>query len=113
MCILRLLRVMPGALVLLNKHVLAAAFVVLVLIVLESHAAVWPGHVQFSLGLLDGTDGFRITADASDGRLGYSVSAAGVRQRYCRLPVQQTRVSSAQDSTHVASLNSRTRTELT
>lgn len=63
---------------LLNKHVLAAGFVAL--LVLGSNAAVWPGHAQYSLGLLDGTDGFRITADASDGRLGYSVSAAGVRK---------------------------------
>lgn len=64
---------------LLDKHVLAAAGF-LVLLVLGSHADVWPGHVEYPLELLDGTDGFRIAADASDGRLGYSVSAAGVRK---------------------------------
>ena len=100
---------------LLNKHVLAAGFVVFV--VLGSHAAVWPGHVEFSLGLLDGTDGFRITADASDGRLGYSVSAAGVRQQHSdysgTINSSSDGISSAQDSTHVASLISTTRAELT
>ncbi|CAN0027680.1 unnamed protein product, partial [Ectocarpus sp. 8 AP-2014] len=29
------------------------------------------------LGLLDGTDGFRVTAEFSTGRLGYSVSGVG------------------------------------
>lgn len=48
------------------------------LLALGSQAAVWPGHVDYPLGLLDGTDGFRVTADLSTGRLGYSVSGVGV-----------------------------------
>ena len=41
-------------------------------------AVVWPGHVEYPLGLLDGTDGFRVTAESSTGRLGYSVAGVGV-----------------------------------
>jgi len=56
------------------KRVLAA-----VLQIVGSQAAtVWPGHVDYPLGLLDGTDGFRVTAESSTGRLGYSVSGIGV-----------------------------------
>lgn len=44
-------------------------------------AAIWPGHVDYPLGLLDGTDGFRVTAESSAGRLGYSVSGVGVREQ--------------------------------
>lgn len=59
----------------LAKRVLAAG-----LQVLGSQAAtVWPGHLEYPLGLLDGTDGFRVTAEFSTGRLGYSVSGVGVR----------------------------------
>lgn len=43
-------------------------------------ATVWPGHVEYPLGLLDGTDGFRVTAELSTGRLGYSVSGVGVSE---------------------------------
>lgn len=39
---------------------------------------VWPGHEVYNLGILDGTDGFRVTGESSAGRLGYSVSDAGV-----------------------------------
>lgn len=63
---------MPAVFTLLARHVLAAS------VVAGSHGAVWPGHVSYPLGLLDGTDGFRVTAEASAGRLGYSVSGAGV-----------------------------------
>lgn len=47
-----------------------------------SVTAVWPGHVEYSLDILDGTDGFVVTAESSTGLLGYSVSAAGV-SRLC------------------------------
>lgn len=46
-------------------------------------AIVWPGHVEYPLGLLDGTDGFRVTAESSTGRLGYSVAGVGVSEKRC------------------------------
>ena len=47
--------------------------------ILGSQAAtVWPGHLEYPLGVLDGSDGFRVTAESSPGRLGYSVSGIGV-----------------------------------
>lgn len=58
---------------LLARQALAACVVLA-----RSHAAVWPGHETYPLGLLDGTDGYRITAESSTGMLGYSVSGAGV-----------------------------------
>ena len=58
------------------KTALAAA-----LQVLGAQAAiVWPGHVEYPLGLLDGTDGFRVTAESSTGRLGFSVAGVGVSE---------------------------------
>lgn len=66
------------------KHALAASLQVLG----AQAVTVWPGHVDYPLGLLDGTDGFRVTAESSTGRLGYSVSGVGVREQRI-LPIQQ------------------------
>lgn len=54
------------------------ALAVGIFFVAPSHSAVWHGHESYYLGLLDGTDGYRITAESSTGMLGFSVAGAGV-----------------------------------
>lgn len=74
-------RGMPGGvltLLLARQHGVVARLVLLTIVVTETRAAVWPGHADYPLGLLDGTDGFRVTAESSAGRFGYSVAGAGV-----------------------------------
>lgn len=69
-------RLMPGVVSALGQRVLPACAILFR--VRSSHAVVWPGHKSYPLGVLDGTDGFRVTAEGSTGRLGYSVAGAGV-----------------------------------
>lgn len=67
---------MKALLALNTRHVL----VVGITFVASSHSALWHGHESYYLGLLDGTDGYRITAESSTGMLGFSVAGAGVSE---------------------------------
>lgn len=61
-------------------YLVGTALLVAGVFLVSNTDAVWPGHVEYSLGILDGTDGFVVTAESSAGRLGYSVAGAGVRR---------------------------------